>query len=88
MCDTFMKLSDGKGLGDGVEWTCSSTHFLQEGFLCIYNGLCPEGIRKADTSAEDIELTLKGLKNSVHLGRKPPKQSFIPEEEGLKKEGR
>jgi len=31
-----MKLSDGRGLGDGVEWTCSSTRFLQEGFLCIY----------------------------------------------------
>lgn len=52
------------------------------------NLLFPEGIRKAATSAEDIELTLKGLKDSVHLGIKPQKQCFLSEEEGLKKEGR
>ena len=40
------------------------------------------------TSAEDTELTLKRLKDSVHLGRNPQKQCFISEEEGLRKEGR
>lgn len=40
------------------------------------------------TSAEDTELTLKKAQGLSSFRQKTPKQCFISEEEGLRKEGR